>query len=517
MEKFTKSINPFSNEVIGLSKQNTKEEIREIIAHAREAHLYWHSLSFKETAKYFYKLRELIVKDADEIAALISKENGKIRIDALTAEVLPITIAISYFLKNGKKFLKDKKIKSGNIFLSYTKSFIRRVPYGVIAIIAPWNYPFTIPMYDIITALLCGNAVVFKAASDTQLVGRKIEELIINSGFPKNLFSLVNLPGSIAGEAFLEGGIDKLFFTGSTEVGKELASKAASKLIPISLELGGNDPMIVLEDADIERAVNGAIWGGFHNCGQSCGGIERIYVHEKIYKEFISKLKEKVKELKAGDPTSFSSDLGVMTNKQQKFVVESHINDALEKGAKIIAESKLISQSENAMKAIVLTEVNHDMTIMKEETFGPVIGVMKFSTCKEAIQLANNSNYGLTASIWSRSNKKAIEVGKQIHAGVININDHLMSHGMPETPWGGFKDSGGYRSHGEFGFHEMTQPQVIVRDILPFVKRDLWWHPFDKKIYEGILGLINLLYHNSLKKKIDGFFRLIKIANRIFK
>lgn len=517
MEKFTESYNPFSNELLGLSKENTVEEVERIVSLARTAQREWADLTLDERIKYFYRLRNLIVENADKISELISKENGKIKIDALAAEVLPITMAINYFIKNCKRFLKDKKIKSGNIFLINKRSFIHRVPFGVVGIIAPWNYPFSIPMFDIITALLSGNAVIFKAASDTQMVGRKIEELIFQAGFPKNIFSFINLPGKVAGEALLASGINKLFFTGSTEVGKELASKAAMKLIPVSLELGGNDPMIVLDDADIERAVNGAIWGGFHNCGQSCGGVERIYVHEKIYDAFIKRLKTKVENLVVGNPCDYSSDLGVMTNLKQKQIVEQHISDALNKGAKILASSRLESNSTNAINAVVLIDVNHSMLVMKDETFGPVVGIMKYSEIDEAIRLANDTNFGLTASVWSRNNKKAIQVGKKINAGVVNINDHLMSHGMAETPWGGFKDSGGHRSHGEFGFMEMTQAQVIIKDILPFVKRNLWWHPYSKKIYDGLIGLIDLQFNRSLLKKFKGAIQLLKIIKRIFR
>jgi len=209
--------------------------------------------------------------------------------------------------------------------------------------------------------------------------------------------------------------------------------------------------------------------------------------------------------------------MGVMTSLKQKNIVEEHIKDAIEKGAQVFAQSKISTNCKNSLPASVLINVNHDMLLMKEETFGPVVGVMKFYTIQEAIDLANDSHLGLTASVWSKNNRKAIEVAKQIQAGAININDHLMSHGLAETPWGGFKDSGNSRSHGELGLLEMTKQQVIIKDILPFVKRNLWWHPYDKNVYDGILGLIKLIYSKEVKIRIEGLKNLTKILPRIFK
>lgn len=517
MENKTTCFNSATGKIIGYSALTDVNKIPDIVNKARIAQRDWAKLKIAERAEYLKTLRKIIVNQADEIADLISADNGKIKIDALTAEVLPIAMAISYYVKNAEKFLRDKKLKPSNVFFTNKRSFIRRVPEGVVAIISPWNYPFTIPMYDVICGLIAGNAIILKTATETQMVGRKIEELIKKSGFPEDIFTFVNIPGSVAGDVLLNAGIDKLFFTGSVEVGKILAQKAAAKLIPISLELGGNDPMIIMEDADIERAANGAIWGGFHNAGQSCGGIERVYVHEKIYDKFLSLLKSKIDNFIVDNENQYEADMGIMTTKSQVKTVELHIKDALSQGASIFAESKLNSKSSNAIPARVLINVNHNMLLMKEETFGPVVGVMKYSDYDEAVKLANDSHLGLTASIWSRNNRKAIELAKRIEAGVININDHLMSHGMPETPWGGMKQSGGGRSHGEFGLLEMTKPQVIIKDILPFVKRNIWWHPYNEDVYNGIFGILNFLYADKLRIRFNALKKILKIFPRIFK
>ncbi len=252
--------------------------------------------------------------------------------------------------------------------------------------------------------------------------------------------------------------------------------QAADTLTPVSLELGGNDAMLVCEDADIDRAVNGAVWAGLSNAGQSCGGVERIYVHKKIYDKFIISLKVKIETLRVGNPTDFNTDIGVMTTEKQVNTVKLHLDDALKNGAILFAESKAEDNSNNVLTPKILTNVNHNMIMMKEETFGPLLGVMKVENMDEAISLANDSLLGLTGSVWSKNHKKAMELARRIKAGSITINDHLMSHGLAETAWGGFKESGIGRAHGEQGLMEMVQTQYIINDILPGVK----------KIYGGI-------------------------------
>lgn len=515
----SESKNPATGDLLAQIPLHSVEDLIHIVDAARTAQRSWEKLTFSEKGKYLLKVRDYIVENIDDIADTISKDNGKVRIDALAAEVLPIAMAITYFCRNGRKFLANKKLKSGNIFLSNKRSFIRKIPRGVVGIISPWNYPFTIPMFDVITGLLSGNAVILKVATETQLVGLKIKEAFEYADLPGNLFNLINMPGSVIGNAFLENGIDKLFFTGSVSVGKKLTAKAAETLTPVTLELGGNDAMIILDDANLDRTAAGAIWAGFQNAGQSCGGIERIYVHESIYDAFLEKLKIGVENLRVNYDYDFSSDMGCMTTTKQFSVVQKHIDDALAKGAKVFAKSTITASKNlsNFLPALVLVDVNHEMLIMKEETFGPVVGVMKFRTEQEAVELANDSYLGLTASVWSKNQKRAIEVGKRINAGVININDHLMSHGLAETPWGGFKQSGSGHTHGESGFIEMTRQQVIVKDLLHFLKKEIWWHPYSKKVYDGLKGILELLYAKKYTTKLWGFRKFLQIIPRTFK
>lgn len=516
---YTKIINPITGEELGQAPLQTIEDLRISIEKARAAQKLWAAKPISQRVSHVKRMLNYIVTHADELAEIISRDNGKIRIDAITTEVLPSAMAIKYYCKMARKFLKDQKVKPGTWLFFFKRSKVLRVPYGVIGIISPWNYPFSIPFYQVIMGLLAGNAVILKTASETLGVGLAIKKTIEFAGLPKDLFQFINLPGRVAGPAFLEKGINKLFFTGSVAVGKYLMGKAAETLTPVNLELGGNDAMLVCEDADLIRAANGAVWAGLSNAGQSCGGVERIYVHEQVYIKFLEILKAKVKNLRVGYDVNFNVDMGGMTTKSQVESVRRHIDDALSKGAQIFAQSQVPDKTEfsNFHPACILTNVNHSLEIMKDETFGPALGVMKVNNMDEAVQLANDSYLGLTGSVWSRNRKKAEKLGRQIKAGVITINDHLMSHGLPETAWGGFKQSGIGRSHGRLGFDEMTQPQFIVHDIMPGAKKQLWWHPYNQSVYEDLKKILNVLYSKKILLRIGGITGLLRLLPRMFK
>jgi len=510
--------NPATCEVIAEYPVHTVEYVKNAVKKARMAQPAWQALSVKKRAEYVMKFTEYIKENSAKIARIISQDNGKTLCDAMTAEVTPAALATLYYCKNAARFLADRKLKPGNIMLMNKRSRIVRVPYGVVGIISPWNYPFAIPFSEVVMGLMAGNTVILKAASETQVVGNVLKECIEYAGLPENVFTYINMPGSKAGDAFIDAGVDKLFFTGSVPIGKYLMKKASERLTPLVLELGGNDAMIVCDDADIYRAACGAVWAGMQNAGQSCGGVERIYADKKIYHEFLKILKEKVEGLRVGEGKDMTSDIGAMTTRKQMQTVQEHIDDALAKGAKIFAQSKIPQNSKgNFMPCTVLTDVNHTMLAMKDETFGPIVGVMPFGTIDEAVALANDSNLGLTCSVWSKNRKKAKEIGRRVMAGAISINDHLMTHGLAETPWGGFKESGIGRTHGDIGFAEMTQQQVIVDDMLsnmPFVRGNFWWHPFEKVKYDGMTGMIEAFCGKGLWERVAG---LNKVTGAFFK
>lgn len=519
-KEMTVCTNPATGEVIAEYPLHTVDDVRTAVKNARLAQPAWQALPLKNRIQYVMKFAEYIQKHSTEIAEIISKDNGKTLGDAMVTEVTPAALATKYYCDNAARFLADRKLSTGNLMMIFKRSRIVRVPYGVVGIISPWNYPFSIPYSEVVMGLLAGNAIILKTASETQVVGHALKACVESAGLPPHIFTYINLQGSKAGDAFIDSGIDKMFFTGSVPIGKYLMKKASERLTPLVLELGGNDAMIVCDDADLYRAACGAVWGGMQNAGQSCGGVERIYVDKKVYPEFLSIIKERVEALRVGEGTSLNSDIGAMTTRKQMKTVQEHIDDALAKGAKIFAQSKAPENSKGQfMPCMVLTDVNHTMLTMKDETFGPIVAVMPFDTTDEAIALANDSNLGLTGSVWSKDRAKAMQIARGIKAGAIAINDHLMTHGLAETPWGGFKESGIGRTHGDIGFGEMTQPQVIVDDVLstlPLARRNFWWHPEEKIRYDGMKGFTDAYFGHGFWERFVGFMKLVHAFLRTF-
>lgn len=512
----TESRDRVTGELMGFSALHSEADLRLAVKRARDSQPQWAALTARERGSCLLNARKYMIRHLDDIAETISRETGKTRVEALATELLPAVLGLTYYTKKAKKFLRPKKLAPAHVGFWNKKSIVRRVPFGVIGIISPWNYPFGIPFPEVVMGLLAGNAVVLKVATETQMVGLAIKRCMEAARLPDGIFEFVNMPGRIAGNAFLESGVDKLFFTGSVAVGQQLMKKASETLTPVCLELGGNDPMLVCEDADVVRAANGAVWAGFSNAGQSCGGVERVYVHRDIYDPFLKVLKERVEALRVGYDQNFDVDMGAMTTSRQQEIVRRHMDDAVAKGAVIYCRSKIPEvNSDKFFPATVLTNVDHTMQMMKEETFGPVMGVMRVDHMEEAIAFANDSDLGLSASVWSTDLKKAARIAHRIRAGAVMINDHLTSHGQPETPWGGFKRSGIGRTHGEIGFNEMTQPQVVVKDVMPFAKKDPWWHPYGKEMYEGIKGITYLSYARGLQR-FSGRRDLVKIMVRMF-
>lgn len=515
--------NPANGQAIGTILRHSPDDASAAVVAARHAQAQWESLSFSEKNRVFKQVAALIGERSSQLAQTIASCTGKTRIDALSTEVLPSAIAARYYPRAARKFMRPRRLQKSSILFFNKHSRLYRKPHGVVGIISPWNYPFGIPFHEICQALATGNAVVFKVATQAQPVGEAIAALFHDAGLPRDLLHLVHLSGREAGEGLLAAGIDKLFFTGSVPVGKQLMAAASAYLTPVSLELGGNDAMIVLEDANLRRAAAGAAWAGLSNCGQSCGGVERVYVINSVYDKFLSLLKEEITALRQGDDTSapFSHpvryDLGALTTASQMETVQHHAEDAAQKGARFSALSNTApadkpTESKGLFHSAVLLEsVNHDMKVMREETFGPLLAVHKVSSHSEAIEKANDSDLGLTGSVWSRNRNLAESIAAQLQAGAITINDHLMSHGMPETPWGGYKNSAIGRSHGTPGFEEMTQPKVIIHDSLGNVNRNIWWYPHSSEVLQGLHGALSLLTARSLRKKLSGARHLIPL------
>jgi acyl-CoA reductase-like NAD-dependent aldehyde dehydrogenase len=504
--------NPATGKELGREINTDLSRMPFMMEEARRAQQAWSGLSFKERKRKILNIRDYIVSHADEISQVISDNSGKTRIDALATEVIPCALSAEWYAKNAEKALKSEEPASSSILFYNKRNEISRVPLGVVGIISPWNYPLSIPFGEAVMGLMAGNAIMLKVSGATMLVGLEIEKIMKQGDLPYGLFHLLIGPGDDIVDAFLDNHIDKIFFTGSTETGREIMGKASRHLTPVSLELGGKDAMIVLPDADLERAANGAAWAGFQNAGQSCGSVERLYVHESVYESFKELLAAKTRALRFGPDSDFNVEVGSMTTKEQWSTVNRQVEGALKEGARIIAQSERGEKSTGSFfPPILLEDVSRDMAIMRNETFGPVIPIVKFKTTGEAIQLANDSKLGLTASVWTRNNRLGREIARQLQAGVVTINDHLYTHGQPEAPWGGWKDSGIGFTHSRLGLLEMTRAKLVNWDILP-AKRNLWWFPYDRETYDSLRTLMNFVFPVSAGRSILGGIRAIYFA-----
>jgi len=352
-----------------------------------------------------------------------------------------------------------------------------REPYGVVGIISPWNYPFSIPGTESLAALVAGNAVVLKPSEFASLVALELRSLLREAGVPEDVFQVV-LGDGATGAALLHAQIDKLVFTGSVTTGKRIASVAAERLLPVVLELGGKDPMLVLDDANVDVASSAAVWGAFVNAGQTCLSVERCYVHHSLYESFARACVEKTKKLRVGQGLDPATDVGPMIHERQLRIVEDHVEDAVARGARILTGGSRLSElGSNFYQPTILADVTHEMRIMREETFGPVLPIMAYHTEDEAVRLANDSEYGLAASVWTSDNARGERLARRIKAGTVMVNDVISCYGISEAPHGGFKASGIGRTHGRFGLEEMVRVKYLDIDRMPAMKK-MWWYGY---------------------------------------
>jgi acyl-CoA reductase-like NAD-dependent aldehyde dehydrogenase len=468
------AINPANGEEIGRVPLMTAADVNAAVRRARQAQKDWSRRLFRARAQLILSARELVLAQVEEIATLIARETGKPPAEAISMEVAPTLDLMQHFARNAERMLKRQKIDIGQFELMGRSSYIVYKPLGVVGIISPWNFPWATPLDEIVLALMAGNAVVLKPSELTPFTALKIGEIFKQAKLPDGLLEIVTGDGS-TGTALVEAGVDKVMFTGSVATGKRVAEAAAKHLTPVVLELGGKDPMIVLEDANLANAARAAVWGGFANAGQACASIERCYVHESIAKQFTELVVEETRKLEQGPPTGEAVDLGSMTNERQLRIVEDHIQDAVERGARIETGGRRVENSGGWFhEPTVMTNVNHLMEVMRDETFGPVLPIMTFKTDEEAVGLANDSIYGLTAAVFTSNIARGRKLAEHIDAGTVMVNEVVYTHAIAQTPWGGVKQSGYGRTHGRLGLLELVTPQHIHTNRVPWLP-DVWW------------------------------------------
>ena len=511
--KAVSSVNPATGEVLRVFECATEKEIFAAVERARTAQHVWAGIGIRKRIAVLKQFQRALLEKKLEIAAAISLEAGKPQAEALTTEVLVVLDAARFLIDNAYRLMRDEPVSHGNLATKLKRGLLVREPYGVVGIISPWNYPFSIPATETLAALVAGNAVVLKPSEFTSLAALELKSLLHSAGVPEDIFQVLTGDGA-TGAALVGSPIDKLVFTGSVATGKRIAAAAAARLLPVVLELGGKDPMLVLDDADVDVASSAGVWGAFLNAGQTCLSVERCYVHHDLYEKFLAACVEKTQRLRLGVGAEENADVGPMIHQNQLRIVETQVEDAVARGARVlVGGSRATELGGNFYRPTVLADVTHEMRIMREETFGPVLPVMAFDNDAKAVALANDSVYGLAASIWTRDSARGEKLARQIQAGTVMVNDVVSCFGISEAPHGGVKSSGVGRAHGRFGLEEMVRLKYVDADLMPAMKK-VWWFGYGENFTRQMKGFIDLQFSQNWGQRLRG---LLAAAGLVFR
>ncbi len=485
--------NPATGEIVATVPDLSAAQVAEMAARGRAAQPEWEAYGFEGRARVLLRAQKWVMDNAERIVATIVSETGKTYEDAELAEIGYAGNAFGFWAKYGPEYLADERVKSSQVLVKGKKLINRYRPLGLIGVIGPWNYPLTNSFGDCIPALMAGNAVILKPSEITPLTSMLLAEGMRESGLPEHVFQVATGRGE-TGAALIEH-VDMIMFTGSTRTGRKVAEAAARRLIPASLELGGKDPMIVLSDADLERAANFATYYSMQNAGQTCISIERVYVEEPVYDEFVAKVSEKVRELRVGKPEGPGSvEVGAITFPPQMDTISEHVEDAIQKGARALTGGHQAPGAGRFFEPTVLVDVDHTMKCMTEETFGPTLPIMKVSDADEAVKLANDSPYGLGASVFSRDTARGEAVARRLEVGAANVNDAMINYTVLELPMGGAKASGLGSRHGAGGIRKYCSQQAIVVTPKLAMKKEVFMYPYKSRTTKLLAGFFKFMY-----------------------
>jgi len=484
--------NPATGTVIRTVPVTSPAEVAEMVARARAAQPAWEALGFEGRGRVLRRMQRWIVDNADRVVQTIVDESGKTWEDASVVELAYGAGALGFWAKHAPEYLADEKVRTSNPFVMGRRLVVRYGPVGVVGVIGPWNYPLTNNFGDSIPALAAGNAVVLKPSEVTPLTSLVLAEGMRESGMPENVLQIA-IGGGETGSALVDA-VDFVMFTGSTATGKKVMAQAAQTLTGVALELGGKDPMIVLADADLERAANAATYYAMQNGGQTCVSIERVYVEAPIYDRFVDAVTERVQALRQGPPNGPASvEVGAMTFAPQMDIVDRHVEQAREAGARVTTGGRVREGSGRFYEPTVLADVDHSMTAMTEETFGPTMPIMKVADAEEAIRMANDCAYGLGASVWTKDTARGEQIARRLESGYACVNDANVNYFAYELPMGGWKDSGLGVRHGAGGIRKYTRQQAILVTRIA-MKRDVHFFPYKPRTTKLLGQLVKLLY-----------------------
>jgi acyl-CoA reductase-like NAD-dependent aldehyde dehydrogenase len=484
--------NPATGKVIRTLLITTPDDVRAMAERARAVQPGWEALGFEGRGRVLRRMQKWVVDHAEQVVQTIVDETGKTYEDASVVELAYGAGALGFWAKHAPDYLADEKVRTSNPYVLGRKLVVRYRPVGVVGVIGPWNYPMTNSFGDAIPALAAGNAVLLKPSEVTPLTSLLLAEAFRECGLPEHVLQIA-IGGGETGTALVDE-VDFVMFTGSTATGKKVMARAAETLTPVALELGGKDPMIVLADADLERAANAATYYAMQNGGQTCVSVERVYVEAPLYDRFVDAVTEKVKALREGPPAGPGSvEVGAITFAPQLEIIRRHVEQARDAGARITTGGHVREGAGRFYEPTVLADVDHSMSAMTEETFGPTVPIMKVADAEEAIRLANDSTYGLGASVWTKDLARGEAIARRLESGYACVNDANVNYFAYELPMGGWKDSGLGVRHGAGGIRKYTRQQAILVTRLA-MRRDVHFFPYTARNTKLLGRLTKLLY-----------------------
>ncbi len=481
------AVSPIDGLALGSFAGTSPETIQQQLQAARLAARRWATVDTNQRSRQLARINPIIMAELDAICDVISRTTGKVHTEALLGEIYPVLDLVRYYQKNAVRILCHQGVPTSPFAFPGATAGISRQPYGVVAVISPWNFPFQLSIIPMLSALFAGNAVILKMSELSLPIGQLLIGLFKQLDLPEGLVQWAIGDGE-TGAQLIDAAPDLVFFTGGLETGRAVMQRAARHPVPVLLELGGKDAMLVFADAHLQRACAAALYGAFSHSGQVCIAVERLYVQQDCHDDFLHLLLAATAQLTIGHGAA--GDLGAMTSERQFAIVQAHYQDALAKGAKA---SGPLERQGNYVRPVVLWNVRQDMRVMREETFGPLLPILPFTDEAEAVRLANDSDFGLNASIWSRDIAKATRVARQLQVGMWAINDVLKNAGHPGLPFGGVKKSGFGRYHGAEGLRNFTYPVSGLTSRSTFPKEPNWF-PYSEARYQQFKGYLDFVY-----------------------
>ncbi len=503
-------VNPATLEAVATIDATDPLAVQELVSEALLAQPAWGAARVRHRVALLRRLRAATLERAAEIASTVRAETGKPLVEAYTSELYPALDTLAWLERRAPGILEPERVRMTQPHLLHKRAWLRYEPLGVVGLITPWNFPFAIPLTQIASALAAGNAVVLKPSELTPLSAQLIADLLADAGAPPALVRVAQGDAAVGGALVEARGVAKIVFTGSVDGGRQVASAAAAQLVPVTLELGGKDPMLVLEDADLARATAGAVWASFLNCGQVCSGVERIYVEGSLYEPFLEELARRASTLRIAD------DLGPLISEGARARVQELIADAVGNGARVVSGGGIPDRSGWFHEPTVLADVPASARIEREEVFGPVVTVGRVADERAAVAAANVGHYGLGASVWTRDDARAARIAAQLRAGTVWHNDHAYSYGAAQAAWGGRGRSGYGRTHSRHGLYDLSAIKFVDRDSgrVPVP----WWYPYDEAAADGFRGALSVLYGVGAASRVGAAWRerkaLLSLARR---